>query len=462
MQYSANAPGRERPDKLIRYLAARIRRHLLWDSLGIVVPLALASIYAAFVLHRAAWLGDTAFFFAAAAITGVGFLAIIVRMRLRRPDLVSTARLADGKSGAKDHFLTLSTIDPEICAPSLVSRLHRDAANFGDRIEFKRDFPYGVKRSSYAALVGSLLLASLIHLMPPFVDSKMAPIPGPERLRQLAKQMAERPELEGIARELASLAAKLEDPKFSEEEKKALVQEMEKKLGEQQNKQEQQDRREMLAQAADALEGPEQRQASGGEQKKGQQKGAGGLESNLPQDGQGESKGISDGSGESEGDRSAQLSEDMQDGKSAKGNQKEPGQDRNQSTQGDAKNDQPDPNRRDTDPKNDQATKDQGESQGRAGRQQASEEPPQGSPPQDRFYKPGEGKDGIKGAQYVTVQLPEEVAAATKGEGTATKDGKGSGVAAKIPASNVPLPPHTPNVPREKQELPLEYRGLIR
>jgi hypothetical protein len=28
--------------------------------------------------------------------------------------------------------------------------------------------------------------------------------------------------------------------------------------------------------------------------------------------------------------------------------------------------------------------------------------------------------------------------------------------------SNVPLPPHVPDAPAEKQQLPLEYRGIIR
>lgn len=463
MQSSANPPDREPPERLIGYLAARIRRHLLWDSLLIVVPLALASVYGAFVLYSAAWVSDTAFLFAAAAIAGAGFLAVVVRLRTRRPDLVSTARMADGKSGAKDHFLTLSTIDREICAPALVSRLRRDAAHFGDRIEVKRDFPYRFKQASYASLLGSLLLAGLIHLVPPLADSMVAPTPGPERLRQLAKQMAERPELAELARELASLAAKLADPKIPEEEKKALVQEMEKKIEEQQKKEEQQEPREMLAQAAEALEGAEPQRSGGGEQKKEQQKGGGSIESNLPQDGQGESKQSEGGSGESKGERSTQLSQDIQEGKSAKGSPKEPGPDKNHQNQGESKNDQPDPNRGDKDRQIDPATKkdEKGGKEG-AGRQQASEEPPQGTAPEDRFYKPGEGKEGIKGAGYVTVQLPEELAAETKGEGLATKDGKGGGVGAKVPASNLPLPPHVPNIPREKQDLPLEYRGLIR
>jgi hypothetical protein len=463
MQLSANSGDQQQPEKLIGYLAARIRRHVFWDSLLIFVPIALALIYTALFLYRAAWVSGAVFLVVAAAGAGLGFLAVVLRSRPRRPNLMSTARLADERSGAKDHFLTLSTIDPASCAPALVSRLRRDASGFGKRVDLKRDFPYRLKRSSYLSLLASLFLAALIHFAAPLAGPSVGSAPMLQRLRELAQQMAERPSLQEIAKELEALAARLEDPKVSEEEKKALVQEMEKKLEEQQKKEEREDQRDLLAQAANTLEGAEQQQsAAGKDQQKDQQKGAGAIEGNLPQDGEGESKQSAGGSGESKGERSAQLSQDIQQGKSAQGSPKDPGPDKNQKGQGDAKNDQPDPNRREKDQKNEQTTKDQGGSKDGAGRNQASEEPPQGAPPEDRLYKAGEGKEGIKGARYVTVQLPEEVAAETKGESMVTKESKGARVSAKIPVSNVPLPAHVPNAPMEKQQLPIEYRGMIR
>ena len=91
-----------------------------------------------------------------------------------------------------------------------------------------------------------------------------------------------------------------------------------------------------------------------------------------------------------------------------------------------------------------------------------SEENPQAAPP-ERFYKEGEqGKEGVKGARYVTVQLPEELAADSKGEGTPSKPSKEPRAYPKIPVSNAPLPAHVPEAPMEKQQLPLEYRGIIR
>jgi hypothetical protein len=82
--------------------------------------------------------------------------------------------------------------------------------------------------------------------------------------------------------------------------------------------------------------------------------------------------------------------------------------------------------------------------------------------PTDRFYKNGEGKEGMKNAGYVTVQLPEELTADGTGESRAAKDSKGGRGRNQVPVSNVPLPPYTPNAPSEKQQLPIEYRGMIR
>jgi hypothetical protein len=90
-----------------------------------------------------------------------------------------------------------------------------------------------------------------------------------------------------------------------------------------------------------------------------------------------------------------------------------------------------------------------------------STEPPSGQPPQERFYKPGEGGEkGLKGARYVTVELPE---VESSGPATGEGEGKKKPAKSKIPVSNVPLSPATtPDLPREKQSLPLEYEGLIR
>ena len=104
-------------------------------------------------------------------------------------------------------------------------------------------------------------------------------------------------------------------------------------------------------------------------------------------------------------------------GKTAQGNSKEQGKEKSEQSQSEGKGNQPEPSKSDKDTGTELTAKTQGGAQEKLGRSR-SEETPQGAPPAERFYKPGEeGKDGIKGAGYVTVQLPEELAADAKGEG---------------------------------------------
>src|SRR5205823_3136612 len=142
------------------------------------------------------------------------------------------------------------------------ARLRLQTVGLVDRVELKRDFPYTLKRSAYWSVGGSLIAALLIHFLAPFALTVARPN-APERLRQLAREMAVKPALKGLARDLEALAAKIENPKTPEEEKQALAQQLEKKIDEQQNKEEQKDNRDLLGQAASALEGMEQQQLSG-------------------------------------------------------------------------------------------------------------------------------------------------------------------------------------------------------
>jgi hypothetical protein len=152
----------------------------------------------------------------------------------------------------------------------------------------------------------------------------------------------------------------------------------------------------------------------------------------------------------------------MQQGQSARGDAKEQGKEKSQHGQGDGKNDPSDSNRQSDKSGGQELTgKTSGGTQ-QLGRSR-SEKIPDGVPPAERFYKPGEqGQQGVKGAGYVTVQLPEELSADSKGETTTAKQKSESRAYPKAPVSNVPLPAHVPDAPMEKQQLPLEYRGIIR
>jgi hypothetical protein len=462
MPVTSRVHDSERPENLVRRLVAQLRHHALWDSLLIFLPPALALVYIVMILSNAARVSELASVLIIAVAVGLGVLAVVLRYRPLIPSVTSAAQLVDQQSGAKDHFLTLATIEPAHCPPSFIARLSDETAGFGERVELKRDFPYKLKRSAYWSVGVSLMAAILIHFLLPLAMPSIRPLPVHQRLRDLADKMAQKAGLGGLAQDLKTLATKLEDAKISQEEKQAQAQELEKKIEEQQKKEQQQENRDLLGEAASTLKGMKQEQsASGQDQQKDQQKGGGGIQSNVPQKGQGESKDSQSGDGESKGEASGQPSKDTQQGNSAQGNPKEPGQDKNQQ-RADAKGDQPDPKQPGKEQSKDKIGKSEGASKEGAGKDQASEEPPQGAPPAERFYKTGEGKEGIKGARYVTVQLPEEVAADSKGESRATKESKATRARPQVPVSNVPLPAHVPNAPTEKQQVPIEYRGVIR
>jgi hypothetical protein len=462
MQIIPPPHNRERPENLVLRLVAQLSHHALWDSLLIFFPPVLALIYSVVVLSHAAWIGDLASLLVIAVALGFGVVGVLLRYRPLIPNVSSAAQLVDQRSGANDHFLTLATIEPTHSPASLVARLSQETAGFMERVELKRDFPYKLKRSAGWSVGLSLIAGILIHFLVSLAEPGIQLLPVQQRLSALAEKLAQKPGLNGLAQELKTLAAKLEDPKIHQEEKQALAQEIEKKIEEQQKKEEQQENRDLLGEAGSTLKGVEKEQsASGQDQQKDQQKGGGGIQSDLPQKGQGDSKQSQGGEGQSKSDPSTQPSKDMQSGNSTEGKPKEPGQEKNQQS-ADAKGDQPNPNQ----PGNEQSKEKIGKSEGAlkegAGKDKASEAPPQGAPPAERFYKTGEGKEGISGARYVTVQLPEEVAADSKGKSGATKESKGTRARSQVPVSNVPLPAHVPNAPTEKQQLPIEYRGIIR
>lgn len=468
MRELSGQDSREYPERLVSRLVAQLRHQALWDSLLCFSPPLLVFIYIAGYLYRGAWVGPLAASLVTLVSIGIGILAVTLRYRPLVPSVAKASRLVDERTGAKDRFLTLATIEPARGSAGLMARLRTETAGFLDRIELRRDFPYQVKNSFYASLTGSVLLLLLFHLLLPAALSTLNSLPAHQRLRELAEKMAGRPRLIEIARNLQALAAKLEDPKVAREEKRALIEETQKKVAEQQKKEEQKDDRDLLGQAASTLKNLEQQSGAGQDQQKNQDKGGGGIQSNLPQEGQGEGKPSPGGGGEQKGEISAQLSKDMQQGKTAQGDPKEQSGEKNSQKQGDGKGNQPDPNKPDpnkpgTEKGKDSAGKAQGGADDKGGRGKASEEIPQGTPPADRFHPAGEqGREGIKGARYVTVQLPEEMAAETKGEKGGNKDAKGSRVGSKVPVSNVPLPAHVPDAPTETQQMPLEYRGIIR
>jgi hypothetical protein len=441
-------------------LAAQLRNHELWDSLLIFAPPLLVATYFAVYLYRAAWIAPMTFFLLSAMVIGIGLLAVVVRTRRLIPSVPVTARLVDEKAEANDRFLTLTTIDVALWPAALVERLRSEAATLLERIDLRREFPYRIKRSFYWSFLFSLIAATLFHLSIPLMGSTRNQAPAYDTLNELTEKMAQKPPLSAFARELHTLAMKLQDPTVAEQEKQTLIHKALEQVEKQQKKEEEKESRALLGEASSTLQGLEQQSAQG--QQKDTEKGDGGAQSKPSQQGQGEGK-QSQGGGDSIGELNAEKSKEMQQGRSTQNGPPEQGKEKNQQSQGDRKDNQPDPsNKSDKDTGKELTGKTPNGAQEKLGRSR-SEEIPQSAPPAERFYKPGEqDKEGVKGARYVTVQLPEELAADTKGEGSISKPSKETRAFPKTPVSNAPLPAHVPEAPMEKQQLPLEYRGVIR
>jgi hypothetical protein len=452
---------RDTPEQFLHGLARKLTHHALWDALLMFLPPLAAVLYCLYYLFTNLWVGPLVAAVLALTAAALGALAIFMRYRPHVPSIGSVARLIDDRAGAKDRFLTLATLSSPPAPTPMLSRLRREAVGLQGRVAIKREFPYRISRQVYLSLLISLAAAVLFSLLLPLAHSTLHPQPVQERLRELAQRMALRPNLGETARSLQNFAAKLEDSKLPPQEKQQLARDEREKVEEQGKKQTEPLDRELLNQAAGELQGVEQQ--SGGAERKKDQDGGGGIQSNLPQQGQREGQ-QSEGSGASnKGDLNAQSDNETRQGKALQPKPQDRGKEQSQAEKNAGSGNQPDPNQAGKDQSNERPGKTDGGRDERAGRSKVSEEIPQGNPPPERFYKPGEGEyQGIKGAGYVTVQLPEELAAEGKSSGQ-KKNLKGSKTAgSQLPINNVPLPKHVPDAPSEKQQMPLEYRSIIR
>ncbi len=459
MRTSTEAQGREGPEERVGRLVGQLRKHALWDALLVCSPPLLVALYVALYLQSVAWVAPITWLLLSGSVVGVGVLAMAVHARPLIPSLGSVARLVDEKTKAKDRFLTLATIDVSLWPAAFVGRLRGEAAALLQRIDFRREFPYRIKQSFYWSLLGSLIAAALFQFFLMVASNRQ--VSPDQKLLELAQRMAQRPPLSALAHDLRTLAMKLEHPNVAEKEKQTLIHQTLEQVEKQQKKEEEKESRALLGEASSTLQGLEQRSARS--QQKDVEKGDGGAQTNPAQEGKGGGKQSQSGGGDGKAELNTQRSTDKQQGQGAQGDPKVPGKENNQPSQRDGKDNQPNSsNKSDQDTGKELTGKTPGGSQEKLGRSR-SEEIPQNAPPAERFHKPGEqGKDGVKGARYVTVQLPEELAADSKGEGTVAKQSKEAKAYPKGPLSNMPLPAHVPDAPAEKQQLPLEYRGIIR
>lgn len=446
MRRPAVGEAQASPERLVTGLVSHLRRHLLWDSLLLSFPplSAFFSIWA--LVDRSGFSGERTLIFAVAVVlastVGIG----ILRLRAALPSLRTAARLVDEKVEGKERFVTLATLNRSLYPPFLVDRLRREAAALAHRLDLKRDFSYKVKSSFFQSLIVSLSVILIFLLLPQF-GPILSPGARPEdKLANLAQRLSQVRRLAELGRALETLAARLRERGVTDEEKRSRIEEVLRQI-ESQRALEQQGAAadDLLNQAADALQGLERdlekNQGPGGKEKSpGEEKGSGDKSSHG--DKQEERGELSSAAGTERTGTEPGVGEkqkaDRRGAGTGPGAGEQGGKERDKSREAKGTGKE--------------------ESGGKGSKEREQEIPKEKGA--ERFLKPGEeGKKGIKGARFVTVELPEAESGSETGQGGPGKRGK---VRPKTPVSNVPLRERDlPQATAEKQPLPLEYRGLI-
>ena len=449
-QYSA----REQPDlpeTLVVRLASHLKRHALWDVLLLLFPPLLVFSSIVIFLYHSDWVGRETLIAATAPFVGLALLTGFLRFRAVAPSPRSAAHLIDERVGGKDRFITLATIQASVCPPFLLARLRREASGLMRHLDPAGDFPYRIKRSFFQSLIGSLSVV-LLFLLFQQIGSVFAPARDNE-LAPLAQKLSSMARFSELARSLEVFAARMRDQGLSAAEKRSSIREVlkrvesqlaaERRLGGAAN--------DLLNQTAGALRGMEQGL------EKGQGQGAGGLNNDQTGEGKGSGKDSGQKGGEKEpGELSALEIKEQKGGQPERGERQEMGKKQPEKNRGGGEKDESGKGKSD-----EVKGMAKGELGGKVGSYKYKEEDIPRGAAAERFQKPGEqGEKGIKGARFVTVELPEEEAGGSTGEGGL---GKRRGIRPKVPTSNAPLrQPDSPDGVPEKQPLPLEYRGLIR
>ena len=395
------------PERTVRRLRRRLRRHRVWDRLLAVLPPVgvVAYVCAALVARELAGPAPVVFVLAGA---GAAALAALLHPGLARPSSHEAARLLDERTGAEDRFLTWTTLDRARAHPAFAARLREQVSALSRGVKPGRDFPYRAGRGVMGSLLTCGALAVLVHLslgglVRSTPDSTVAAEGGSSQFR-----------LQGLARSVQAGAVGLW-------------------------------RRVEGGFAAGGVGGQASGSAPGdggeGQEAQGQapagvrdaatvapgQAGGPGGTAHTP--GKGGQRGH--GVGGEEGSPGPQVSGVRG---ADRGAGAEPPSWAQEST-----------------------GKGAGGRRGSVGSVSAGRGGAEGRQP-DRFHPPGKGgEDGPEGARFVTVMLPRAPAV-----GAPRGVAPGSGGDAAAPFANAPLPPRRPpELVAERQRLPLEYRELI-
>ena len=395
------------PERTVRRLRRRLRRHRVWDRLLAVLPPVgvVAYVCAALVTRELAGLAPVVFVLAGA---GVAALAALLHPGLARPSSHETASLLDERTGAEDRFLTWTTLDRTRAHPAFAARLREQVSALSRGVEPGRDFPYRARRGVMGSLLACGALAVLVHL------SLGGPVRSTSDSTVAAEGGSAQFRLQGLARSVKAGAVGLW-------------------------------RRVEAGFAAVPVDGQASDPApgDGGE---GQ-----GAQGQAPAGVRGAAA-VAPGQAGGPGAAAHTPGKVGQRGHGVGGEEGSPGP-RVSGVRGADRGAGAEPPSR----AQETTAKGAGGRRGSVGSVSAGRGGAGGRQP-DRFHPPGKGgEDGPEEARFVTVMLPRAPAV-----GAPRGTGPGSGGDAAAPFANAPLPPRRPpELAAERQRLPLEYRDLI-
>lgn len=395
------------PERMVRRLRRRLRRHRVWDRLLAVLPPLGVVAYVCAVLVARELAGPAPVVFVLAGV-GAAALAALLHPGLARPSSHEAARLLDERTGGEDRFLTWMTLDRARAHPALVARLREQVSALSRGVEPGRDFPYRARRGVQGSLLACGALAVLVHL------SLGGPVLSTPDFTVAADGRSAQFRLQGIARSVKAGAVDL----WRRVEGGFVA-----------------------GMADEQASGP----APGG---RGEGQGAQGQAPAGVRDAASVAPGQAGGSGAAA--HTPGKSGEPGNGLGGEGGSPGP---RVSGRRGAGRAAGPKPPSRAQEPpgKGSSGRKD-GALAGRGGARGTRGREP------DRFHPPGKGgADRPEGARFVTVMLPRAPAV-----GAPRGAAPGSVGAPAVPFANAPLPrPRPPELAAERQRLPLEYRGMI-
>lgn len=191
------------PERTVRRLRRRLRRHRVWGRLLAVLPPLGVVAYACAALVARDLAGPASLLVFVLAAAGGAALAALSRPGLGQPSSHEVARLLDERTGADERFLTWMTLDRARSHPAFIARLGEQVSALSGGVEPGRDFPYRMGRGVLGSLLTCGALAVLVHL------SLGGPPPSTPGSSVAAEGRSAQSRLQGIARNVKAGAVGL-------------------------------------------------------------------------------------------------------------------------------------------------------------------------------------------------------------------------------------------------------------